>query len=88
MTGCRSRFTRRLATGTSAADPTESRIVWTDQWSDAMIAAGRTRDRYAKSNYYAEHQTAVRDATVTPGKAADGPPAAGLYSWLRSWWPK
>ena len=29
------------------------RVVWADQWSDGMIAAGRVRDRFAKQNYYA-----------------------------------
>ena len=37
-----------------------SRVMWADQWSDEMIATGRARDRLAKSNYYADQQSAVR----------------------------
>jgi hypothetical protein len=58
-----------------------SRVAWADEWSDEMIAAGRARDRAAKLEYY-------RNATVRPGPMSDARPAAGIWSWLRSWLPK
>jgi|SRR6266508_2486607 len=61
-----------------------SRIVWADQWSDEMIAVGRTRDRASKSNYYAGHLSAAKAATAAEPTNAP----AGFWSWLRSWWPK
>jgi hypothetical protein len=62
------------------------RVVWADQWSDGMIAAGRARDRIAKQNYYAGQQS------VTPGAGAPAPasvaPKPGFWAWVASFFRK
>lgn len=46
-------------------------VVWADQWSDDMIAAGRARDRAAKSAYYAGQRVPTR--AVQPEVHAKAP---------------
>ena len=47
------------------------RVVWADQWSDDMIAAGRARDRAAESAYYAGQRVPPR--AVQPEVHAKAP---------------
>ena len=63
-----------------------SRVVWADQWSDEMIAAGRARDRFAKANYYAGQQSVAQKSSRDAGGPAAGRSAQGFWSWLRGWW--
>jgi hypothetical protein len=63
-----------------------SRVVWADQWSNAMIAAGRARDRRAKANYYASQDSALSAGATHAAKPAAGKPKFYFWSWLRSWW--
>jgi len=64
-----------------------SRVVWADQWSGDMVAAGRARDRNAKANYYSGQDSAT---TKKPSdtKAQEGAPKTGLWGWFAHWWRK
>lgn len=63
-----------------------SRVVWSDPWSDAMIAAGRAHDRRAKANYYAGQDSAIRSDAAGAATPATGRLKFDFWSWLRSWW--
>jgi hypothetical protein len=61
-------------------------VVWADQWSDGMVAAGRERDRFAQQNYYASQQS------VAPGAGLPVPaslaPKPGFWAWVASFFRK
>jgi hypothetical protein len=57
------------------------RVVWADQWSDDMIAAGRARDRFTKANYYTGQQS-----VPAPSAAKPVPPSRDFWTWLASLW--
>jgi hypothetical protein len=62
------------------------RVVWADQWSDDMIAAGRARDRAAKSEYYAGQRKAGTRAAQTGDHAKALSVVSRIVASLRTWW--
>jgi hypothetical protein len=58
------------------------RVVWADQWSDDMIAAGRAHDRFAKKNYYAGQQSAPPCGAAP--ETMPVPQKPGFWAWVGS----
>jgi hypothetical protein len=65
-----------------------SRVVWAERWSEQEIAAGRARDRLAKTSYYAGQESAMTKAAAGIRKPADDGPKWDFWSWLTSWFSK
>ena len=64
-----------------------STVMWAPRWSREEIAAGRTRDRFAKERYFDAAGTATDGATREASGTSESVKAKpSLWQKLKKWW--